>query len=105
MTAVPDPPTPRGPDWTDQAADVVETVVTTVRDRAVVPVQRTTSMIVFGLLVAFFAIPALALALIALFRIVDVYLPGNVWATWLLFGGIFLIAGGFLWVRRHPRVA
>ena len=91
--------------WADQAADAVENVVGTVRDRAVVPVQRATSGVVFGLLAAFFAVPALVLTLVGLFRVVDAYLPGDTWATWLVFGGIFLVAGAFCWTRRHPRAA
>jgi hypothetical protein len=93
------------PAWPDQATDLVETVVTTVRDRAVVPVQRATGAVVFGVLAACFVIPALIFGSIALFRLVDVYLPGEVWATWLLFGGIFLVAGLFLWIMRKPRTA
>jgi hypothetical protein len=93
------------PAWPDQAADLVESVVGTVRDKAVVPVQRATSAVVFGLLALCFVVPALVLGVIALFRVVDAYLPGDTWGTWLLFGGIFLVGGGFLWAQRHPKTA
>ncbi len=89
-------------DWTDQAVDVVEQVVGTIRDRAVEPAQRATSAVVFGVLTAFFVIPAVVLLTIAAFRLVDNYLPGGTWATWLGFGGIFLVGGAFTWARRHP---
>jgi hypothetical protein len=90
-------------DWADQAVDLVEQAVSTVRDKAVEPAERATSAVVFGVLAAFFVVPAAVLLLIGLFRFVDNYLPGEVWSAWLLFGGIFVIAGGFIWARRHPR--
>jgi hypothetical protein len=90
-------------DWADQAVDLVEQAVSTVRDRAVEPAERATSAVVFGLLAAFFVLPAAVLLLIGVFRLVDNYLPGEVWSTWLLFGGIFVIVGGFFWAKRHPR--
>jgi putative superfamily III holin-X len=90
-------------DWADQAVDLVEQAVSTVRDKAVEPAERATSAVVFGLLAAFFVLPAAVLLLIGLFRLVDNYLPGEVWSAWLLFGGIFVIVGGFFWAKRHPR--
>lgn len=89
-------------DWTTDAADAVERVVSTVRDRAVVPVQSATRAVVFGLLAAFLGVPALVFLVIGAFRLVDNYLPGEVWSAWLLFGGIFVTAGAFLWSKRNP---
>jgi Ca2+/Na+ antiporter len=87
-------------DWTTEAVDNIEGVVATVRDRTVAPAQRVTRAIVFGLLTTFFVLTALALFSIGIFRFVDVYLPGGVWATYLVFGGIFVAAGAFCWARR-----
>jgi LPXTG-motif cell wall-anchored protein len=103
--AEPTPPAGPGRDWADQAADALEHAVGVVRDKAVVPAQRATSAIVFGLLATCFAVPAAFLLLIGLFRAVDNYLPGEAWSAWLLLGGIFLVSGGFLWSRRRPRAA
>lgn len=89
-------------DWTTEAADTVERVVSTVRDRAVVPVQKATRAVVFGLLAAFLGVPALVFLVIGGFRLVDNYLPGEVWSAWLLFGGIFVVLGAFLWHKRNP---
>lgn len=98
-------PSATGRDFADQAADAIEQVVGTIRDKAVVPAQRATSAVVFGLLAACFVLPAALLLLVSLFRVVDNYLPGEAWAAWLLFGGIFLVSGAFVWSRRHPRAA
>ena len=46
----------------------------------------------------------LVLAIVGLVRLVDNYLPGEVWATYLLLGAIFLLAGIILWARRTTQV-
>src|SRR5439155_9070995 len=59
-------------DWTTDAVDNIERVVTTVRDRTVTPAQNVTRAIVFGLLTAFFVATALTIVSIGMFRLVDV---------------------------------
>ncbi|HKF91572.1 MAG TPA: hypothetical protein VKC52_08885 [Acidimicrobiia bacterium] len=87
-------------DWTTDAVDNIERVVSTVRDKTVTPAQNVTRAIVFGLLTAFFVLTALTIVSVGLFRLLDVYLPAGVWAAYLIFGGIFLAAGTFCWARR-----
>jgi glycopeptide antibiotics resistance protein len=87
-------------DWTTDAVDNIERVVGAVRDKTVKPAQSATRAIVFGLLTTFFIATALALFSIGVFRVVDVYLPTGVWAPYLIFGGIFVVAGSFFWARR-----
>jgi multisubunit Na+/H+ antiporter MnhG subunit len=41
------------------------------------------------------------LAALGVFRLVDVYLPGGVWATWLVFGGTFSLLGVLSLSRRR----
>ena len=91
-------------DWTTQAADAIETAVTTVRDRTVVPARKATKVVVYGLLVAFFALTAVFLLVIGLFRLL-VIVTGEVWAAYVILGGIFVIGGTFCWAtaRRAPR--
>jgi hypothetical protein len=87
-------------DWTTDAVDNIERVVATVRDRTVTPAQNLTRAVVFGLLTGFFVLTALTLLFIGAFRLVDVYVPAGVWASYLIFGGIFVLLGAFLWARR-----
>lgn len=89
-------------DWTSDAVDTIENVVATVRDKTVVPAQKATKAVVFGLLVAFFVLTALLMLAIALFRVL-VVLTGEVWAAYLILGGIFVIAGAFVWTLRASR--
>jgi hypothetical protein len=90
-------------DWTSDAADTVERVVGTVRDRTVGPAQTVARTIVYGLLAAFFTVTALLLGAIFVFRLLAIALP--IWAAWLVLGGICVLAGGFCWSRRSARPA
>jgi hypothetical protein len=90
-------------DWSAETVDNIDKVVGAVRDKTVRPAQRVTKAIVFGLLTTFFIATALTLFSIGAFRAVDVYLPTGVWATYLIFGGIFVLAGAFCWTRRTKR--
>ena len=89
-------------DWTTDAVDTLEQIVDTVRDKTVVPAQRATRAVVYGLLVGFFVFVALAMLGIAIFRVL-VVLTGDVWLAYLILGGIFVIAGTFVWTLRFAR--
>ena len=89
-------------DWTTDAVDTLDQVVGTVRDKAVVPAQRASRTVVYGLLVAFFVKIALIMLGIALFRVL-VVLVSDVWLAYLILGGIFVIAGAFVWTLRFSR--
>ncbi len=89
-------------DWTSDAVDTLENVVATVRDKVVVPAENTTRAVVFGLLVAFFALTAVFMLAIALFRIL-VVLTDSVWLSYLILGGIFVLAGAFVWTMRAAK--
>jgi len=81
------------PDWTDQVADQIETTVATVRDKTVVPAERLVAYIVAGLFIVFLLGALGILAAVGVFRLVDVYVPSGSWATWLIFGGVFVFLG------------
>jgi hypothetical protein len=89
-------------DWTTDAVDTLEQIVGTVRDKTVLPAQRATRAVVYGLLVGFFVFVAVVMLAIALFRVL-VVLVGDVWLAYLILGGIFVIAGAFVWTLRFTR--
>ena len=91
-------------DWPGQAADALEQAVSMVRDKTVVPAQKATKVVVYGLLSAFFLLMASLLLLIGAFRAL-VVLTGDVWLAYLVCGGILVLAGVFCWTRRFPRPA
>jgi Putative Actinobacterial Holin-X, holin superfamily III len=86
-------------DWPTQAADALEQAVTLVRDKTVVPAQKATKAVVYGLLVGFFLFTAVTLLIIGLFRGL-VILTGEVWLAYLICGGILVLLGAFCWTRR-----
>jgi hypothetical protein len=90
-------------DWTSDAADFIERSVATLRDRTVEPAHTAVRVVVFGILGALIAIPALVLAFVGLFRVIVIIEQGYVWAAWLTMGGIFLLAGAFCWSKRNPK--
>jgi len=81
------------PDWTDQVADTIENAVVTVRDKTVVPAERLVAYVVAGLFILLLVGGVGVLAALGLFRLVDSYMPGGTWATWLVFGGFFTALG------------
>ena len=89
-------------DWPGQAADALEHAVSIVRDKTVVPVQKATKVVVYGLLSSFFVLMATVLLLIGAFRAL-VVLTGEVWLAYLICGGILVLVGVFCWTRRFPR--
>jgi hypothetical protein len=97
-----------GDDWTVKAADRIELVVETVRDKTTVPVQKVARGVVYGLVAAVMALLAFVLSVIGLFRL-HRYLPfqpeaRRVWVTYMGLGAIFLLAGMFSWrKRRSPK--
>jgi hypothetical protein len=89
-------------DWTTDAVDALDQAVSFVRDKTVVPAQKASRAVVFGLLVAFFVIVAVFMLAIALFRAL-VVIVGDVWLAYLILGGIFVIAGAFCWTLRSRK--
>jgi hypothetical protein len=84
------------PDWTDQVADSIENAVVAVRDKTVVPAERLVAFVIAGLFLLFlFGAVGILLAAGA-FRLVDVWVPSSSWATWLVFGGVFIVFGVLL---------
>jgi len=102
----PQPPK-AGPDWTTEVADRIESVVTTVRDKTTVPVEKAARAVVYGLIGLVIGIVALVLLVVAIFRL-HVYIPGHregrkVWIADVGVGAIFVLLGAFCWSKRKPR--
>jgi hypothetical protein len=88
-------------DWSAQAADTVVKVVDAVREKTTGPVLTVARAIVYGLIGVFAVIVALVVLVIGLVRLIDVYLPGEVWSAYLLLGVVFTALGFFIWGKRH----
>jgi hypothetical protein len=96
------PPSPVGDDdWADQAADTVVKVVDAVREKTTGPILTAARAVVYGMIGVFAGLVALIVLTIALVRLVDVYLPGEVWSAHLLIGTLFTVGGLLVWRKRY----
>ncbi|CAN5647907.1 hypothetical protein BH20ACT1_BH20ACT1_04310 [soil metagenome] len=96
------PPTPEpgGQDWAAQTADAVERGVAAIRSKTAEPLERAARALVYGLVAAIVGIAAGVLGAVAMVRLLDIALPGEVWSAHALAGGIFTLVGLFLWKKR-----
>src|SRR5579871_1828057 len=96
------------PDWTTTALDRIDSAVGVVRDNATTRLIVAARAVVYGLIAAVLGLVILVLFVVALVRVLDVYLgnlhlvglnthPGrSVWVADAILGGIFALAGLFL---------
>jgi vacuolar-type H+-ATPase subunit I/STV1 len=92
-------------DWPAQIADTAVRIVEQIRDKTTRPAITIARALVFGLVALLVGTVAGFLFLIGSIRLINGYLPGTVWTTYLLFGAVFTLGGMFLFARRKPRPA
>lgn len=102
----PSPVTP-GQDWPAEVAHRIESVVGTVRDKTTIPALRGAQALVYGFLLGVLGAILLILTVIALVRILDLYLPihpqgRRVWIVDAAAAAIFMTVGLLAWRRRRP---
>ena len=86
-----------GNDWTVQAADTIERVVVGIREKTSVPLTTVVRVVVFGLLAAVMGLVIGVFGAIVVVRMLTAYaFRGEVWASYLVVGGIFVLPGVFL---------
>lgn len=90
----------------NRGADLVDSLVVLLRDRAVRPLTLATRAVVFGIIILAASLVTLVLLSITLIRILTVYaFDGRVWISDLVVGGLFVIAGLVAWTQRTNRSA
>jgi len=93
-------------DWPAQAADTIERVVGTVRDKTTGPAITAARWLVYGTFALFVGLAVAILLAIAAVRLLDAYLPDAVfgeehtWAAHLIVGLVFTILGMVAWSQR-----
>jgi hypothetical protein len=97
-------------DWTYEVTDRLESVVSAVRDRTTEPVVRGVRVVIFGIVAGVLATVVAVALVIAVWRILDVYLPitpesRKVWVVDAITAAIFLGAGALLLRQAGPRDA
>jgi hypothetical protein len=92
-------------DWPAQIADTAVRIIEQIRSKTTRPAITIARALVFGLVALSVGMVAGFLLLIGSIRLVNGYLPGTVWTTYLLFGAVFTLVGVLLFSRRKPRAA
>ncbi len=91
-------------EWPAKVANAVEGLAETVRSKAVHPLETVARAIVFGVIVASVGLMLLIFMAVGTIRVLNVYLfAGQEWASYLIVGGIFVLAGAFLSSRKRAR--
>ncbi len=85
-------------DWTDQVTDLIVDTVDKVRSKTTGPILEFSKGMVYAIVAMILALPIVVLALVGLVRLLTIFIPA--WATYLLFGIIFVLIGVVLWSKR-----
>jgi hypothetical protein len=99
----------RADDWPAQAADTIERVVGSVRDKTTGPAITAARGVVYGTFALFLGLMVGVLAAVAAVRALDAYLPSavfgdeHVWAAHGIVGLVFTLIGALLWSKRTAR--
>jgi len=97
------------PNWASDLTDTIVETIDKVRDRTTKPVVMVARGLVFGILVTFLGMMALALTLIALSRGLINFLEWpldhdtSVWVSHLTLGAAFCLVGTIFMIRRQSK--
>ena len=75
-------------------------MVAAIRSKTVGPLETLARALVYGLLALIVAVAAAVLGAAGAVRALNLLLPGDVWVAHGITGGIFTLAGLFLWKKR-----
>lgn len=89
--------------WPAQAADIVERLVSTVREKTTGPALKIVRGGVFGLIIAVLAAAVFVLLTIIAVRFLTNFLPGGVWFSYIIAAVVFFAAGSVCWSFRTRR--
>jgi len=92
----------KDPDWSVQATDAFVSFIDSVKTKTTGPALTIVHALVHAFIIITVAIAVLTLLVIGSLRLVNAYLPGDVWAAHLLLGTLFSIIGFILWSKRRP---
>ncbi|MCU0267044.1 MAG: hypothetical protein MUF83_00210 [Acidimicrobiales bacterium] len=96
-------------DWPRQATDSIVRMVDTVRAKTTGPALSAASIAAYGLTLLILVLPLVVLLLLVLMRATErlfiaIGLEDPIWLVYLLYGGMFCLAGLTLWARRTKPV-
>ena len=91
-------------DFPTRIADQLEAFATKVRSMTVDKLAGAARWTAASLVLSVLGMALFVFLIVALVRILDELLPGDVGWVYVLLGGLFLVLGVFLWSRRKPKV-
>lgn len=97
-------------DWPTQVAELIERLVGLVRDNTTTRAILVARVVVYGALALMVGPAIITLVLVALIRLIDAYLPdevfgeNHIWAAYLILGSVFFF-GGWFCMRKARRDA
>lgn len=93
----------RKPDFVDRALQSFDHVLDIVHDKVLRPLLIAGRAVAFGFIVLLAALVLICVLVIAVIRLLNVYLfAGHEWITYSIVGAAFLLAGLVIWRRRRP---
>ena len=92
-------------DWPRRVTDRIVRVVERIRTSTDRPTANVARRLVYGLVMVILGVLMFVLGVIGLVRLINVYLPADVWATYAVLGAFFTGIGLLLWAKRPPRAA
>ena len=97
---------PRDPDVVDKALGALDHVLDVVHDSVLRPIIVAARAVAYGLVVVVATLVAALVLVIALTRLMNIYLfAGHEYLTYAVLGSVSLVAGLIIWRRRRPRAA
>jgi len=89
---------PAESDWTDQVTALIVDSIDKVRSKTTGPILEVSKGMVYAVVALVLAVPIVVLFLVGMVRVFTLFIPA--WATYLLFGAVFVIIGAILWSKR-----
>ncbi len=90
-------------DWPRRVADRIVRIVGRIRTATDRPSANMARRLVYGLVMIVLGVLMFVLGVVGLVRLINVYLPADVWATHALLGALFCGIGLLLWAKRPRR--
>ena len=90
-------------DWAAQAANSIDRLVDTARNKITNPALKLGRAVVYGLVIVLIALICAPLVAVASVRLLTVA-TGKVWIADFIIGGLFVAIGSFLWSKRSATV-
>lgn len=91
-------------EWPKQAADTVVDTIAKVRDKTTKPAIVASRALVYGIIVAVVGSVALVLLLVGLIRVLNNYVPGQIWTIYLGLSVLFTLTG-VIFIRKANKPA